>query len=126
MRVPMGRTTIVEDMHTRKEMMAKEVAEGGAGSGFVALSGGYGTLEELMEAVTWTQLNVHNRPVVAYSVNGFWNGLQLQVQMQVAENFVTPENEKILSIVETSEEVMWKLQHYVPSEGRLKLQWGQV
>ena len=44
-----GRTTVVKDMHTRKQLMAREVIEGGPGSGFVALSGGYGTLEELME-----------------------------------------------------------------------------
>lgn len=44
-----GRTTVVKDMHTRKQLMAREVIEGGPGGGFVALSGGYGTLEEVME-----------------------------------------------------------------------------
>lgn len=44
-----GRTTVVQDMHTRKQTMVNEVLAGGPGSGFVALSGGYGTLEELME-----------------------------------------------------------------------------
>lgn len=44
-----GRTTVVPDMHTRKQTMVREVLAGGPGSGFVALSGGYGTLEELME-----------------------------------------------------------------------------
>lgn len=44
-----GRTTTVPDMHTRKQTMVQEVLAGGPGSGFVALSGGYGTLEELME-----------------------------------------------------------------------------
>lgn len=47
-----GRTTVVKDMHTRKQLMAKEVIESGPGGGFVALSGGYGTLEELMEVIT--------------------------------------------------------------------------
>src|SRR5512140_3700120 len=42
-----GRTTVVRDMHTRKQMMAQEVMAGGPGSGFIALSGGYGTVEEL-------------------------------------------------------------------------------
>jgi len=51
-----GRTTVVRDMHTRKQMMAQEVSDGGAGGGFVSLSGGYGTLEETMEMVTWNQL----------------------------------------------------------------------
>lgn len=44
-----GKTTIVPDMHTRKKKMVEEVLAGGKGSGFVAISGGYGTLEELME-----------------------------------------------------------------------------
>ena len=44
-----GKTTVVSDMHGRKNLMAKEVIAGGPGSGFVALPGGYGTLEELME-----------------------------------------------------------------------------
>jgi predicted Rossmann-fold nucleotide-binding protein len=48
-----GRTTIVEDMHTRKNTMAEEVIAGGPGSGFIALSGGYDTLEEIMEMVAW-------------------------------------------------------------------------
>lgn len=52
--------------------MAKEVLEGGEGSGFIALSGGYGTLEELMEVVTWNQLGIHNRGVVVLNVEGYW------------------------------------------------------
>ena len=49
-----GKVTVVPNMHTRKQMMAKEVIEGGPGSGFVALSGGWGTLEELAEMTTWS------------------------------------------------------------------------
>jgi len=63
-----GRTTVVQDMHTRKQLMAQEVLAGGPGSGFIALSGGYGTLEELMEVVTWNQLGIHNRGVIVYNV----------------------------------------------------------
>lgn len=66
-----GRTTVVADMHTRKHMMAQEVINGGEGGGFVALSGGYGTLEELMEVVTWNQLGIHARGVVVYNVEGY-------------------------------------------------------
>lgn len=49
-----GRTTTVPDMHTRKQTMVREVLAGGPGSGFVAMSGGYGTLEELMEVMKAT------------------------------------------------------------------------
>ncbi|KAG4260815.1 hypothetical protein FPRO03_02638 [Fusarium proliferatum] len=48
-----GKRTVVQDMHTRKRLMIQEVIDGGEGSGFVALSGGYGTLEELFEVTTW-------------------------------------------------------------------------
>jgi uncharacterized protein (TIGR00730 family) len=65
-----GRTTVVPDMHTRKRMMAQEVVNGGPGGGFVALPGGYGTLEELMEAVTWNQLGIHSRGVCIFNVEG--------------------------------------------------------
>lgn len=47
-----GRTTVVKDMHTRKQMMAQEVLRGGPGGGFVALSGGYGTLEVIISRTT--------------------------------------------------------------------------
>lgn len=47
-----GQTTVVPNMHTRKQTMVDEVLAGGPGSGFVAMSGGYGTLEELMEVCT--------------------------------------------------------------------------
>ncbi|KAI7269843.1 general substrate transporter, partial [Hortaea werneckii] len=75
-----GRTTVVKDMHTRKQMMAREVIEGGVGGGFIALSGGYGTLEELMEVVTWNQLGIHGMPVVVYNVEGYWDGLMQWVR----------------------------------------------
>jgi uncharacterized protein (TIGR00730 family) len=65
-----GRTTVVADMHTRKRMMAQEVVNGGPGGGFVALPGGYGTLEELMEAVTWNQLGIHDRGICIFNVDG--------------------------------------------------------
>lgn len=65
-----GRTTVVPDMHARKHMMAREVMEGGPGGGFVALSGGYGTLEEVMEVTTWGQLNIHTRGICLLNVDG--------------------------------------------------------
>ncbi|KAK2861300.1 hypothetical protein FQN49_004339, partial [Arthroderma sp. PD_2] len=58
-----GKTTIVSDMHTRKRMMAGEVISGGHGSGFLVLPGGFGTIEEAMEMVTWNQLGIHNRGI---------------------------------------------------------------
>lgn len=120
-----GRTTVVEDMHTRKHLMAKEVTEGGPGSGFVALSGGYGTLEELMENVTWNQLGIHASPVVLYNVAGFWDGLLQWVKKAIEEGFVKAGNESIMGEAKSSEGVVDVLKNYQVAEGRLKLRWGQ-
>jgi len=120
-----GRTTVVKDMHSRKHMMAKCVIEGGPGSGFVALSGGYGTLEELMEIVTWNQLGIHGRGVVVFNVEGFYDGLLSWVRAAVDGGFVSEANKGIMVEVATAYEVVRALEDYNVSEGRFKLNWTQ-
>lgn len=120
-----GRTTIVKDMHSRKQMMAQEVMAGGPGSGFVALSGGYGTMEELMEMVTWNQLGIHHKGIVLYNVEGYYDGLVRWVKNSVNEGFVTSENAGILVEALDAEEVVRSLREYIISEGRFKLNWAQ-
>jgi hypothetical protein len=120
-----GRTTVVEDMHTRKHLMAKEVIEGGHGSGFVALSGGYGTLEELMEVVTWNQLGIHARPVVVYNVEGYWDGLLQWVSKAVDSGFVSEGNKGIMVEARSGEQVLDRLQNYTTAAGRFQLSWGE-
>jgi len=120
-----GRTTVVKDMHSRKQMMAKCVIEGGPGSGFVALTGGYGTLEELMEVVTWNQLGIHGRGVVVFNVEGFYDGLLMWVRAAVHGGFVSEANKGIMVEAKTAEEVVKALRDYKVSEGRYKLNWTQ-
>lgn len=120
-----GKTTVVKDMHTRKQMMAREVIEGGAGGGFVALSGGYGTLEELMEVVTWNQLGIHARGVVVYNVEGYWDGLLAWVRNAVESGFIGESNKEIMIEAKEADEVVACLQGYKNSEGRFKLHWGE-
>ncbi|GAB7351282.1 hypothetical protein MBLNU459_g1699t1 [Dothideomycetes sp. NU459] len=120
-----GRTTVVADMHTRKQMMAQEVIDGGAGGGFVALSGGYGTLEELMEVVTWNQLGIHARAVVVYNVEGYWDGLLQWVQKAVSSGFIADNNAGIIVAATTAEQVVDELKDYKNAEGRFKLDWSQ-
>lgn len=119
-----GKTTVVPDMHTRKQMMAKEVLAGAPGSGFVALSGGYGTLEELMEVVTWNQLGIHNRGVVVLNVEGYWDGLLQWIRNSVETGFVKKSNEGIIKEAGSAEEVVRALRDYTSAEGRFKLEWG--
>lgn len=119
-----GKTTVVKDMHTRKQMMAQEVLSGGDGSGFVALPGGYGTLEELMEVVTWNQLGIHSRGVVVLNVEGYWDGLLEWVKGAVGAGFVGESNAGIIQEAETGEEAVIALRNYRIAEGRFKLEWG--
>lgn len=119
-----GRTTVVPDMHTRKQMMAKEVLEAGPGSGFVALSGGYGTLEEIMEVVTWNQLGIHQRGCVLLNIDGYWDGLLSWVRGAAGAGFVSEENVNIIAEAKTGEETVAALRNYQVSAGRFKLEWG--
>ena len=119
-----GRTTVVRDMHERKRRMAEAVMKGGPGSGFVALAGGYGTLEELMEMVTWNQLGIHERAIVVFNVGGYWDGLLEWVRTSIKEGFVAEKNGEIMVEARTVEEVVGRLRAYRVSEGRLGLDWG--
>jgi uncharacterized protein (TIGR00730 family) len=77
---------VVETMHERKAMMAQRSAC------FVALPGGIGTLEELIEALTWTQLGIHRKPVGLLDVNGYWGPLLALLDHAVEQRFVLPEH----------------------------------
>lgn len=118
-----GVTTIVADMHTRKRMMAEKVREGGPGSGFVALAGGFGTIEEVMEMTTWNQLGIHHVGVILLNVAGYWDELLAWVKNAVAEGYVSEQNGRILVEAKNVEEVWPKLVAYQVSEGRMKLEW---
>jgi uncharacterized protein (TIGR00730 family) len=120
-----GRSTVVKDMHTRKHMMAQEVLAGGPGSGFVALSGGFGTMEELMEVVTWNQLGIHSRGVVVLNVGGFWDPLFRWVDGSVEAGFIDPPYRQILRQAKDGDEVVRALVDYRKVEGKYKFTWDQ-
>lgn len=119
-----GRTTIVKDMHTRKRMMAQEVIEGGPGSGFVALSGGYGTVEELFETATWNQLGIHDKGICLLNINGFYDGILTWINKSVEEGFIHGDNKRILVEAKTAEEAITALREYKVSEAVYKLSWS--
>jgi len=83
---------VVETMHERKKMMI-DLADG-----FIAMPGGYGTLEELFEVVTWAQLNYHLKPVGILNVGGFYDGLISFVQHAVDEGFVREELRHLITV----------------------------
>ena len=85
---------VVETMHERKAMMAK------LADAFVALPGGYGTLDELCEMLTWDQLGIHAKPVVLVNVDGFFDGFLAQLDRAVADRLLTPANRAMLIVVD--------------------------
>ncbi|GKZ18919.1 hypothetical protein AbraIFM66951_001877 [Aspergillus brasiliensis] len=120
-----GMVTVVPDMHTRKRLMAQKVLEGGPGSGFVALAGGFGTMEELMEMTTWNQLGIHKAGIVLLNINGYWNGILQWIQAAVKEGLVSSENARIIAESTKVEEVLKMLREYQISSDRMALNWGQ-
>jgi uncharacterized protein (TIGR00730 family) len=85
----------VDTMHERKALMAE------LSDGFVALPGGLGTLEELMEVWTWVQLGIHRAPVGLLNVAGYFDGLLAFVDHAVAEGFVRPMHRDLLVVADT-------------------------
>ena len=73
---------VVDSMHERKQRMHDR------SDGFIALPGGFGTLDELFEALTWAQLGMHQKPCGLLDVDGFWAPLRALIERQVAEEFV--------------------------------------
>ncbi|KAF5708802.1 hypothetical protein FGLOB1_6170 [Fusarium globosum] len=101
-----GNRTVVKDMHTRKRLMIEAVIGGAPGSGFVALSGGYGTLEELLETTTWYQLGIHQCGICVFDVCGFYKGLMDWVRQAAQAGFVGTEDATILRVATTAEDVI--------------------
>jgi uncharacterized protein (TIGR00730 family) len=86
---------VVASMHERKALM-EELSDG-----FIALPGGYGTLEEIIEIVTWRQLAIHNKPCGLLNVDGFFDPLTRYLDLADREGFLRSHNRKIL-LSETS------------------------
>ncbi|CRG88835.1 hypothetical protein PISL3812_05870 [Talaromyces islandicus] len=120
-----GLTTIVPDMHTRKRLMATKVLEGGPGSGFVSLAGGFGTIEEVMEMTTWNQLGIHKVGIVLLNIDGYWDGVLAWIQNAVKEGFISQADGDILVQVQDVKDVLPKLREYTASADRFQLTWGE-
>lgn len=91
----------VPTMHQRK---ARMVALADA---FVILPGGYGTLDELMEIVTWSQLRLHAKPCIVVNTAGYWDGLLTFLDSTVTAGFLKPENRELLLVAGNAAEAVW-------------------
>lgn len=91
---------VVENMHVRKQLMFDRA------DAFVALPGGIGTLEELVEQLTWSQLGRHSKPIVVANINGFWNPFLNLLDHMKAETFIRAGLDVIFTVVDTAEEIL--------------------
>jgi len=88
----------VSTMHERKVEMAKRVGS------FIGLPGGFGSWEEILEVITWNQLNIHNKAVVILNVCGYYDSLRSLVKRGIAEGFIRPESENLVTFVDGPED----------------------
>lgn len=97
---------LVESMHERKTKM-NELCDG-----VIVLPGGYGTLEEFFEMITWAQLGLHKKPIAVLNIDGFYDDLINLVQTMVDKGFLKPINRDMLLISDNIDELLEKMRNY--------------
>ena len=104
---------LVESMHERKTKM-NDLCDG-----VIALPGGFGTLEELFEMVTWAQLGLHKKPIAILNINGFYDSLIELTHMMVEKGFLKNVNQEMLLVSDTIDDLLDKMKNYVaPTVGK--------
>lgn len=91
---------VTETMHERKQLMAK------MSDGVIALPGGCGTMEELMEIITWKQLGLFLKPIIILNIEGFYDPLLCMFQKAIDTHFMRPEHGAIWQVAQTPEEAI--------------------
>ncbi|QNF33281.1 TIGR00730 family Rossman fold protein [Adhaeribacter swui] len=99
---------VVQTMHERKALMAS------LADAFIAMPGGFGTLDEVCEIITWNQLSIITKPVAFYNVNNYFERFLQFIDEGVAEGFIREEHRTNLVIEEEPEKLLQKLQGYTP------------
>lgn len=99
-------------MITTKKMSKRKVKISRLVNGYIALAGGFGTLDELFEALTLGQLGIENKPVGILNTNGFFNNVLKQLDVMVKEGFLKSTNRKMLLVSDSVEDLMNKMQNY--------------
>lgn len=97
---------VVENMHQRKQLM-NDMADG-----IIMLPGGFGTLEEFFEVLTWLQLGLHKKPIGILNVNGFYDFLLKQMDVMVEQRFLKPTNRELVLTSTEPAELVGMLQNF--------------
>jgi uncharacterized protein (TIGR00730 family) len=99
---------ITQNMHERKLKM-HELSEG-----IIALPGGYGTLEELFEMITWSQLGLHQKPIGILNTNGFYDDLLRMIETMVTRGFLKKENREMILVDQSIPGLLEQMNNYIP------------
>jgi len=91
--------TITENMHQRKQMMYSE------SDAFIVLPGGFGTMEEMLEVLTWCQLKVINKPIYLFNPNGFWDDMLAMFQKAANHGFIRANHMALVHHLDTVDDV---------------------
>ena len=100
----LSRLVLVETMHERKALMAQEA------DAFVALPGGFGTLDEFFEIVTWAQLGIHQKPCLVVNTLGYFDHLLRFLQVAMEQGFLKPKNHANIQVVPSAAEAIERMQ----------------
>jgi len=97
---------IVHTMHQRKSLMAE------LSDGFIALPGGFGTLDELCEILSWAQLGIHHKPCGLLNIDGYFDGLLQFLDRAVAEGFLRAEHRALLIVSDRLSDLLERMADY--------------
>jgi uncharacterized protein (TIGR00730 family) len=104
---------LVESMHERKTKM-NDLCDG-----VIALPGGFGTLEELFEMLTWAQLGLHKKPIAILNINGFYDSLIELTKVMVEKGLLKETNQQMLLVSDTIDDLLEQMKNYVaPTTGK--------
>ncbi len=95
---------VTQTMHQRKQIMEER------SDGVIVLPGGFGTLDEFFEILTWKQLHLHNKPVGLLNVGGFYDPLLAHFQKMQAEGFIKPANFDLVVVAENMDDLLKKME----------------
>lgn len=100
------RLEVVENIHQRKARM-NSLADA-----LIALPGGYGTFDELFEALTWAQIGIQRKPIGLLNIRGYFDPMMTMIQRALVEKFIYPEHMELLKIENTPEKLIQALENY--------------
>ncbi len=105
---------LTESMHERKAKMEA------LSDAFIALPGGFGTLDELFEILTWAQVGLHSKPVGLLNVGGYWDPLEAQIRRGFEEGFIPPTLKTALVVETTASALVARLLAHAPPPSAIK------